>query len=152
MRDLEITRYECAGCGDRVPREGDERHGPVQFHRHPSVEGAQTFTLRCRAPKVEIRRQLQVMGVPPHLHEGLVAYLTERREPGSFLRAVLENDLQAAVTRADWLTVSNLHPLVMFLVNQATAACWGSPAAVAAWLAAPAPARFTVEPYAHEEA
>ncbi|HOU23534.1 MAG TPA: hypothetical protein PLN42_04705 [Anaerolineae bacterium] len=66
--------------------------------------------------------------------EKLNAY-AERHEPiGDFLRAVLENDLQMAVGRADTSNLYNLPAYVTYLYNELPAACWGSPAKVKAWL------------------
>jgi len=41
--------------------------------------------------------------VPEHMHDGLMLYLEHGVEPGSFLDAVLRNDLVGAFTRADEL-------------------------------------------------
>lgn len=59
----------------------------------------------------------------------------ERHEPvGDFLRAVLENDLQMAVGRADTSNLYNLPAYVIYLYNEMPSACWGSPEKVAKWL------------------
>jgi hypothetical protein len=74
--------------------------------------------------------------VPEHLHEGLIEYLASRRPVGHFLTAVLSNDLMEAAVRADPLTAPSLVNVVLFLVNYASADCWGSEQKVADWLAA----------------
>lgn len=74
-------------------------------------------------------------GVPEHLHGGLCRYLDHRIQPGSFLVAVLSNDLKEAMARADEKSRAGLFALVSFLYNDAPANCWGSPDAVQAWLA-----------------
>jgi hypothetical protein len=84
--------------------------------------------------RAHLRRRLIESNVPENLHEGLIAYMTERRPVGSFLTAVLSNDLQQAVTRADPITGRRLRETVLFLHNYAPAPSWGSPAAVTAWL------------------
>jgi hypothetical protein len=73
--------------------------------------------------------------VPDSLHEGLLAYFTERRPTGSFLEACLTNDLMKAATRADEINAPALHLIVRFLYNHAPSPAWGSPEAVQAWLA-----------------
>jgi hypothetical protein len=58
---------------------------------------------------------LREAGVPAHLHEGLALYAFERILPGSFLQAVLCNDLRQAVRRADPDSAAGLFRLVRFL-------------------------------------
>ena len=66
--------------------------------------------------------------------EKLNAY-AERHEPvGGFLRAVLENDLQLAVGRADASNLYNLPAYMIYLYNEMPSPCWGSPEKVKAWL------------------
>lgn len=143
---MDLPLFQCAACGALVPRAGDAQHGAVAFTPHPMVAQASTFSIPCRVPRVEIRRQLDALRVPVHLHDGLVAYLVDRRPTGQFLRAVLENNLVEAVMRADPASLAGLRPLLLFLVNQATSTCWGSPTLVAAWLEDPRGPRFVVEP------
>jgi len=82
-----------------------------------------------------LRARLVERGVPVHLHEGLLAYILERREPGQFLRAVLRNDLLDAVMRMSPGSFEVLRAVVLFLFNHVPAPCWGSEARVVAWLA-----------------
>ena len=82
------------------------------------------------------RQALFHYGIPRALHDGLVRYLVDGIRPGSFLAAVLENDLREAVTRAN--PVENfltLPSLVRFLFNEAPAHAWGSPERVTVWSA-----------------
>ena len=51
--------------------------------------------------RAHLTRRLEERGVPEHLHRGLLTYFTERRKPGSFLRAVLKDSLAGAVSFAD---------------------------------------------------
>lgn len=82
--------------------------------RHYSVEGNWTL-------------------VPEHLREGIEGHIATGREVGSFLTALLSNDLRDAVCRADDVNRLRLRDIVVFLVNDAPADCWGSPEKVAAW-------------------
>jgi hypothetical protein len=74
--------------------------------------------------------------VPDHLHEALIEYIASRRPTGRFLTAVLSNDLIGAASRADPVSRAFLVNIVEFLVNYASADCWGSEQKVANWLAA----------------
>jgi hypothetical protein len=58
----------------------------------------------------------------------------ERAQPrGSFVQAVLENNLAEAVGRADEGNIAALHSIVAYVYNHVPAARWGSPAKVKAW-------------------
>jgi hypothetical protein len=77
--------------------------------------------------------------VPRPLHAGLTEYIAARRPVGSFLTAVLSNDLQDAVSRGDPMNRRLLPEIVAFLVNYAPGTCWGTPERVARWLMDPSP-------------
>lgn len=87
-----------------------------------------------------LRARLELARVPAQLHDGLVAYVASRRRVGSFLTAVLSNDLQGAIARADEDCQAQISRIVCFLVWYAPATCWGSPLIVDAWLTDPRPA------------
>jgi hypothetical protein len=89
--------------------------------------------------RAHLRQRLQECDVPPSLHSGLVEYVAARRPTGSFLRAILENNLREACVRADDVNRYELVTIVLFLNNHVPAPAWGSPAAVEAWLADPDP-------------
>ena len=80
------------------------------------------------------RALLRVSTVPEHLHDGIVDYVVNHQRPGSFLTAVLSNDLLMAVKRGDAVNRDNLSAIVLFLYDYAPATSWGSPETVAAWL------------------
>jgi hypothetical protein len=84
--------------------------------------------------RAHLEMRLLECGVPDNLHDGLLAYITQRRPVGGFLMAVLSNDLAQAAVRADPITGLWLREVVLFLFNHAPSQCWGSPAAVEAWL------------------
>lgn len=73
--------------------------------------------------------------LPPNLRNGIVLYIEEHIPTGGFLRAVLENDLYAAIRRADLDSRCELYDLCMWLQWNAPKACFGSKQAVAEWLA-----------------
>lgn len=72
--------------------------------------------------------------VPESLHDGLLRYILAGVPTGSFLYAVLANDLADACNRADADNRSRLFSLVLFLVHYAPADCWGTEAKVNAWI------------------
>lgn len=72
--------------------------------------------------------------IPEHCREGLERYIREGVETGSFLMAVLENDLRRAVECADFVNRQTLPGYVMFLNNYAPSGCWGSPQKVGRWV------------------
>ena len=72
--------------------------------------------------------------VPPLVYNALKRYLTEGTKPGDFTLACLRNDLRMAVALADTDSFANLHGIVIFLVNYAPSACWGSNRAVNEWM------------------
>jgi hypothetical protein len=71
--------------------------------------------------------------IPEHVMPALLRWIEHGVPPGSFLSAVLENNLKEAVGNADADCLANLPALVGYLYNEAPAMCWGSPERVAAW-------------------
>lgn len=75
--------------------------------------------------------------VPARIKAGILHYWREQIPTGSFLRAVLENDLRGAFQRADLECRQNLFWICCYLWNEVPAACWGSPQKVKDWLEMP---------------
>ena len=73
--------------------------------------------------------------------EGIRNYVDHGIEPGSFLSAVICNDLKAAVGAADYRNIRNIPAFVGYFYNEAPSACWGSNEKMIAWMAAKAVAR-----------
>jgi len=86
-------------------------------------------------PEAFYREKLTACGVPEHMHDGVIRYLLHGLPPGSFLIAVLSNDLKGACDRADVANRVALYRYVKFLYNYVPLAAWGTPAHVTAWLA-----------------
>lgn len=72
--------------------------------------------------------------IPSHVRDGLERYLVEGIPTGSFLQAVLENNFQDAVMRADALNELAFKGYVLFLQRHAHPQAWGSKEAVAKWI------------------
>lgn len=66
--------------------------------------------------------------------ESLDAYANKGIPTGSFLQAVLENDLFEALGRADTESRHILFDICAHIHNHLTPACWGSPVKVRHWL------------------
>lgn len=77
--------------------------------------------------------------------ESLTRYSQDRRPTGQFLEAVLANDLNDAVSRADDESVLLLRQIMQFVYCRLPGNAWGSREKVRAWLAAPRPGQ-AVEP------
>jgi len=72
--------------------------------------------------------------VPAHTLPGLTAYRDQRATPGSFLAAVLSNDLKEACLRADDMNQKALYQIVCWCYNELPSGSWGSKEAVERWL------------------
>lgn len=72
--------------------------------------------------------------LPQHMQEGMRAYVETGRQPGSFLRAVLENNLYQAFAQADDVNRRCMVDFAAFLENGLPAAAWGSAKEVDAWI------------------
>jgi hypothetical protein len=72
--------------------------------------------------------------IPPHTMRGLDRYVMGQVRPGSFLYGVLTNDLKCAITTADDLNLTNLHAVVIFVVNVLPVDIQGTPEKVNHWL------------------
>jgi hypothetical protein len=72
--------------------------------------------------------------LPAHMIAGARLYIEEGVEPGSFLRAVLENDFAHAWARADHINTVYMKAWAEWLWNDIPGDAWGSRNAVEAWL------------------
>lgn len=76
--------------------------------------------------------------IPEHMREGVKLYIEQGVRPGSFLAAVVCNDLKEAIGNADSINRERLADIVTFFYTYAPAACWGSPKAMKDWMKAKA--------------
>ena len=70
------------------------------------------------------------------MQDGMRRYIERGIEGGSFLMAVLENDLMGALGKADRINLSRLHDYGTFLYNNAPSVCFGSREKVSAYIKA----------------
>lgn len=71
--------------------------------------------------------------VPEHIRGGIARWINYGIEPGSFLMALIENDLRRAFECADDINTPRVRDIVAWFYNHAPRACWGSPAKVRTW-------------------
>lgn len=74
--------------------------------------------------------------IPDHMIDGVKRYIDEGIPPGSFLTAVICNDLKEAVGRADHINIKALPNIVSWFYNNAPRTCWGSEENFRAWVEA----------------
>ena len=68
------------------------------------------------------------------IKRSLKLYVENKIPPGSFLLAVLRNDLRKACGRADYINKGRIFEIVEYCYNEIPSDCWGSPEAVKNWL------------------
>jgi len=73
-------------------------------------------------------------GLPTRSREALLAYIRWGIPPGSFLLALLSNDLFEAYRRADLPNRSHVYDFVFVLENYAPMGAYGSRESVQAWI------------------
>ena len=82
--------------------------------------------------------ECKIQGIPFHIPSrmgpGITRYLEHRVQPGSFLSAVICNDLQEAVGWADEENVINLPAYAYYFYNEVDSRAWGSVEAMKRWL------------------
>lgn len=83
-----------------------------------------------------LRTKAGVLGVPDHCVDGLIEFVVVGRPTGSFLEAVIANDLMDALGRADVANRSKLFEIGAWLRNHAPGGCYGSRKAYQQWVAA----------------
>lgn len=72
--------------------------------------------------------------IPEHMRCGVQGYIDKGWQPGSFLYAVLCNDLVEAASRADDINKHLLFEWASLLYNEIPRNAWGSPEVVNAWM------------------
>ena len=68
----------------------------------------------------------EAYGVPAHTAGAIDRYLNHGFEPGSFVMAVMHNDLNRAVASADSVNQAALVDIVKFFYNEVPARAWGN--------------------------
>lgn len=72
--------------------------------------------------------------IPQRTIDTIDDYYKRGLQPGSFVRAVLENDLKAAFSCADMENRLAMFDIVQYVYNNLPIGCYGSPKLVDEWL------------------
>ena len=73
-------------------------------------------------------------GIPQYMHGAIIRYYENHIEPGSFMSAVINNDLKNACSHADNTNRHRLFDYMMWFYNEAPSGTWGYPEATHDWL------------------
>lgn len=71
--------------------------------------------------------------VPEHLREGLARYVIHGIIPGSFLQAVISNDLHGAIHLGDDDSLAGIKSILSFLWNSTPSQCFGDRVRLMQW-------------------
>ena len=94
---------------------GSQQWGPVLFWR-------------------QIMYRFQEFYIPDRMMPSIKRYVEEKKPPGGFLTAVIQNDLSGACSKADDENMRNLQAYVAYFYNEVISECWGSKEKMEAWL------------------
>jgi len=71
--------------------------------------------------------------LPEGLRGGAQRWIENGIVPGSFLTAVIRNDLTESFAQADDMNIKRMFDIVSFFYNEAPSQCWGSREKMIAW-------------------
>lgn len=71
--------------------------------------------------------------IPEYTKQEIDRWVSHGTPDGSFVMAVLENDLRGAIFSADGDNCKNLKDVVKYVMWEIPAVCWGSKEAVRDW-------------------
>ena len=72
--------------------------------------------------------------IPERMMGGITRYIEHGTKPGSFLEAIIINDLSSAVANADDENIGNIPAYVAYFYNHAPSSCWGSDEKMHNWI------------------
>lgn len=72
--------------------------------------------------------------LPEGLRDGVKLYIEDGIKPGSFLTAVVCNDLKESFGRADENSIRRMFDIVSFFYNEVPLNCWGSKKNMETWM------------------
>lgn len=80
-----------------------------------------------------MQQTINYSALPGHMQHGARLYIERGIRPGSFLTAVICNDLFTTMEKADDINRHRLLDWCSFFYNEAPSDCYGSPEKFAAW-------------------
>ena len=72
--------------------------------------------------------------LPEHIKGGVQRYIENGIPPGSFLTAVIQNNLKESFAWADDINIARMFDIVSFFYNEAPGNCWGSKKDMESWI------------------
>lgn len=81
----------------------------------------------------EAKEALFTLEVPSYMHGGIIRFYEDKIPPGSFLTAVINNNLREACGQADDTNRQVLFNYVQWFYNYAPAGTWGFEGAMEKW-------------------
>ena len=72
--------------------------------------------------------------LPEHIQGGVRRYIEDGIPPGSFLQAVMSNNLKESFMYADDTNIERMFDIVDFFYNEAPIECWGSKEKMSHWV------------------
>ena len=81
----------------------------------------------------EIDKGFEELDLPEYMKDGVMLYVFQGVRPGSFLTAVLENNLTQSFGQADHNNVACMFDWAKLLYMYLPSQCWGSKEIVANW-------------------
>ena len=84
-------------------------------------------------PRNELVDGMNKYQIPERMRPGILRWIEEGIIPGSFLQAVIENDLKSTMMSADIENACIISSYVHFFYNHAPGGCWGSKERVKEW-------------------
>lgn len=73
--------------------------------------------------------------IPEHMMESIRRYVDHGIKPGSFLEAVICNNLYKAIAHADSVNIHQLPAYAAYFYNETPFFCWGSRERMVEWMA-----------------
>ena len=73
-------------------------------------------------------------GIPSYMQDSIINYYENGLYPGGFLSAVINNDLQESIGRADNTNIHCIKNYIMWFYNHAPNGTWGYQTAVEDWI------------------
>lgn len=94
-----------------------------------NIEGAQMDN-----NKIGIFYRFRDFYIPKRMDGAIRRYIDKGIIPGSFLSAVISNDLRAACEWADEVNLKNLPAYIGYFYNESPSLCWGSAKIMKRWV------------------